>query len=55
MEINDKLIPLRENVQSCIILKAPDPPELWTVKYSSGKTRKWSKAHLKKYYKADKC
>jgi hypothetical protein len=50
MKINDHLIPLRENVEECIILSTPKPPKLWTVEYESGNIRKWSKSHLKKYY-----
>jgi len=50
MKSGCKLIPLREGMQSCVIIEDPDPPKKWLVKYESGKYRRWSKTHLKKYY-----
>lgn len=50
MQLNDTLFPLREGVESCIIIDAPVPPAKWTVRYESGRIRKWSKSHLRKYY-----
>lgn len=45
------LVPCREGMDECVIIKAPTPPELWTVRYRSGANRRWSKTHLRKYYK----
>lgn len=54
MKIGDTLLPLTGNAQSCVILVVQDPPKKWKVEYESGKTRWWSKSHLKKYYMVKK-
>lgn len=50
MKAGDELKPLRDGVQCCKIIATPIPPEKWTVRYSSGLEKQWSKSHLKKYY-----
>ena len=47
------LHPLRPGVESCEIIDTPIPPRPWTVRYKSGKIKKWSKSHLRKYYTLD--
>lgn len=50
MKKGDWLIPVRAGVERCLITDDPSPPELWEVKYVSGRRKKWSKSHLRKYY-----
>ena len=50
MKIGDKLRSISPVVDDCTIEFAPKPPEKWTVIYTTGRVKRWSKSHLKKYY-----